>query len=239
MTTHSTAKTKILVWDAPTRVFHWLLALCFVGAYITSEGDRLMGVHLTLGYTTIGLVAFRLVWGLIGTRHARFTSFIRGPKALARYANGMVDGRDEHHVGHNPLGAVSIVMMLLSIMAIACTGWVYFNGGAHSVKELHEGAAAFMLTLVMVHVAGVMFASMKQRENLVRAMLTGHKKGQVHEGIRWSWWPVALMVLAAVLGFWWLQWQSPPANMPQENGHESQRFDNGIARKSWNGDHDD
>lgn len=209
MTHSSTQKTSILVWDAPTRVFHWLLALCFAGAYLTSESERLMGVHLTLGYTMGGLVAFRLVWGLVGTRHARFSEFVRGPKTVAKYASGLLTPKSSYPVGHNPLGAVAIVLMLLSTLAIVGTGWLYYTNGVHSVKELHEGAAAIMLALVATHVAGVAFASMMQRENLPLAMLHGHKVGQSDERIGWSWWPVAVLVLAGVLGFWWLQWQNP------------------------------
>lgn len=236
MSTLAVEKTKILVWDAPTRVFHWLLALSFAGAYATSEGRGLMGVHLTLGYTMAGLVAFRVIWGLIGTRYARFSSFVRGPAAVARYASGMLKPKAEHSVGHNPLGAVSIVLMLLCTLAIVYTGWVYFNGGVHALKSLHEGAAALMATVVGVHVAGVVLASLMQRENLVRAMFNGRKQGRPEQSIRWSWWPVAVLVLASVLGFWWLQWQAPNAlgldsNMSQQN--------TGLWSGNWRGGDDD
>jgi len=236
MRTLAVEKTKILVWDAPTRVFHWLLALSFAGAYATSEGGGLMGVHLTLGYTMVGLVAFRVIWGLIGTRYARFSSFVRGPAAVARYASSMLNPKAEHSMGHNPLGAVSIVLMLLCTLAIVFTGWVYFNGGAHALKSLHEGAAALMATVVGVHVAGVVFASLMQRENLVRAMFNGRKQGRPEQSIRWSWWPVAVLVLAGVLGFWWLQWQAPNAiglgsNMSPQNA--------GQWSGNWRGGDDD
>lgn len=235
MSTLASVKTKILVWDAPTRVFHWLLAGCFAGAYATSEGRGLMDVHLTLGYTMVGLMVFRVMWGLIGTRYARFTNFVRGPAAVARYASGMLSPKAEHPVGHNPLGAVSIVLMLLSTLVIVYTGWVYFNGGAHALKSLHEGAAALMATVVGVHVAGVVFASMMQRENLVLAMLNGHKQGRPEQSIRWSWWPVAVLVLAGVLGFWWLQWQSPAPGGVVSFGQKSPA----AFSQSWRGGDDD
>ncbi len=235
MRTTAVAKTKILVWDAPTRVFHWLLALSFAGAYATSEGRGLMGVHLTLGYTMVGLVVFRVIWGLVGTRYARFASFVRGPAAVARYASSMLSPKAEHPVGHNPLGAVSIVLMLLCTLVIVYTGWVYFNGGVHALKSLHEGAAALMATVVGVHVAGVLFASMMQRENLAHAMLNGHKQGRPEQAIRWSWWPVALLVLAGVLGFWWLQWQSPaPGGIVSWGQQNAATF-----QQSWRGGEDD
>lgn len=202
------------MWDAPTRVFHWLLALCFAGAYLTADFDRLLGVHLTLGYTSIGLVAFRLMWGLIGTRYARFANFIRRPADVARYAGQLLTLKAEHPVGHNPLGSVSIVLMLSSTLVIVLSGWMYVSGGPKLIKEFHEGAAAFMLAVVAVHVAGVVFASLMERQNLARAMLNGYKLGRAEQAIRWTWWPVAALMLAGVLGFWWLQWQNPPALGP-------------------------
>ena len=95
---------KIRIWDAPVRVFHWLMVLCFAGAWLTAESERWRLVHVTLGYSMAGLVVFRLVWGLIGTRHARFASFVRGPAAVAQHVRAMLRGRPEQHAGHNPTG---------------------------------------------------------------------------------------------------------------------------------------
>ncbi len=205
-------KTKILVWDAPVRVFHWLLVLSFAGAYLTAESERWRLVHVSLGYTMGGLVAFRILWGLMGTRYARFSSFVRGPAAVVRYVRALLNGQPEHHVGHNPAGAVAIVLLLLSSIAIVATGWAIYNDvGGNILEELHEGAGNFMLAVVAVHVAGVVLASRMHKENLVRSMLTGHKSGTPNEGIRRAWGWLAVVVLAAVLGFWWLQWQSAPS----------------------------
>lgn len=205
-------KTKILVWDAPVRVFHWLLVLSFAGAYLTAESERWRLVHVSLGYTMGGLVAFRILWGLLGTRYARFSSFVRGPAAVARYVRALLSGQPEHHVGHNPAGAVAIVLLLLSSIAVVATGWAIYNDvGGNILEELHEGAGNFMLAVVAVHVAGVVLASRMHKENLVRSMLTGYKSGVPNEGIRRAWVGLAVVVLAAVLGFWWLQWQSAPS----------------------------
>src|SRR6516162_5168079 len=83
---------RVLVWDAPVRVFHWLMVFSFAGAYLTAESERWRLVHVTLGYTMVGLVAFRIVWGLVGTRYARFSNFVRGPAAIANYVRGLVRG---------------------------------------------------------------------------------------------------------------------------------------------------
>ena len=204
--------TKILVWDAPVRVFHWLLVLSFAGAYLTAESERWRLVHVSLGYTMGGLVAFRILWGLMGTRYARFTSFVRGPAAVMRYMRALFAGRPQHHVGHNPAGAVAIVLLLLLCIVVVATGWAVYNEvGGNLLEELHEGASKFMLALVGVHLAGVAVASWLHRENMVRSMLSGNKQGTPDEGIRRAWRGLALIMLLAVLGYWWLQWQSAPA----------------------------
>jgi len=113
---------NVLVWDVPVRVFHWLMVLTFAGAYLTAESERWRLAHVTLGYTMGGLVAFRLVWGLIGSRHARFASFVKGPAAVVRYVRSMWGPRPEHHVGHNPAGALAIVLLLAMAVAVTASG---------------------------------------------------------------------------------------------------------------------
>ncbi len=204
-------KTKILVWDAPVRVFHWLMVLSFFGAYLTAESERWRLVHVTLGYTMGGLVAFRIIWGMIGTRYARFSNFIRGPAAVVRYVKSLLKGQPEHTIGHNPAGAVAIVLLMILSVLIVASGWAIFNEiGGNLLSELHEVTGNLMLLVVGVHVAGVAVSSWLHRENLVRAMVTGEKEGAPVDGIRWTWWPVAIMMGVAVLGFWWLQIQSAP-----------------------------
>jgi cytochrome b len=205
----SDAKNKVLVWDAPVRVFHWLLVLSFFGAFITAESERWRLVHVILGYTVGGLVVFRVLWGLVGTRYARFASFVRGPRAVARYIGSLLRGQTEHHLGHNPAGALAIVLLLLLSAVTVASGWANYNEiGGHWLEELHEVVGNLMLLVVGVHVAGVLVSSWLHRENLLRAMVTGKKQGAPAEGIRWNWWPLALLVLVAVLGFWWQQWDN-------------------------------
>ena len=207
-----TAPRKILVWDAPVRVFHWLMVLCFAGAYITSEGEAWKLVHITLGYTMAGLVAFRIVWGLLGTRYARFSAFIRGPKAVSRYVGSLLRGRPEHHLGHNPAGAVAIVLLLVLTLLVVASGWASYNELAGGwVGEIHEAASGFMLGVIGVHVAGVVVASWLHKENLVGSMIDGHKPGLPQNAVRSAWRTVSALMLAAVLSFWWMQWQSAPS----------------------------
>jgi cytochrome b len=202
----------VLVWDAPVRVFHWLMVFSFAGAYLTAESERWRLVHVSLGYTLAGLVAFRVVWGLVGTRHARFASFVRGPKAIAAYVRGLLKGQPEHHVGHNPAGALAIIGLLGLATAVTAAGWASDTAfGGEWVKDLHEGAANAMLALVGVHVAGVLLGSWMHRDNLVGAMVTGRKLGRPEDAVRSAWRSVAVLMLLAVMGFWVAQWQAAPA----------------------------
>lgn len=204
-------KTEIRVWDAPVRVFHWLLVLSFAGAYLTAESERWRLVHVSLGYTMAGLVAFRILWGLLGTRYARFRNFVRGPSTVLRYVRSLLRGRPEHYIGHNPAGALAIVLLLLLSAGVVASGWASYNDvGGRWLDGLHEGAANLMLALAGIHVAGVVVSSWLHRENLVRAMVTGTKEGVAGAGIQRAWRPLALLILVAVLGFWWQQWQSSP-----------------------------
>ncbi len=204
-------RTKIRVWDAPVRVFHWLLVLSFAGAYLSAESERWRLPHVTLGYTLGGLVAFRLVWGLAGTRYARFANFVRGPQAVLAYLHSLRTKLPQHHLGHNPAGAVAIVLLLLASVALVASGWAIYNDvGGEWLSELHELAANGMLLLVAVHIAGVLWASLLHHENLVRAMVTGQKYGAPADGIRRTWAALAVLLVLAVLGYWWLQWQSVP-----------------------------
>ncbi len=203
--------TKIKVWDAPMRVFHWLMVLSFAGAYLSAESERWRLLHVTLGYTLGGLVAFRLVWGLVGTRYARFANFVRGPQAVLTYLRSLRKGQPQHHLGHNPAGAVAIVLLLLASVAVVGSGWAIYNDvGGEWLSELHDIAANSMLLVVAIHVAGVLVASRLHRENLVRAMVTGQKNGAPADGIRRPWAALAVLLVLAVLGYWWLQWQSAP-----------------------------
>ena len=202
-----------LVWDVPVRVFHWLLVACFAGAWLTSESEHWRLVHVTLGYTMAGLVGFRLLWGLVGTRHARFASFVRGPRAVLAYLRSLRSPHPEHHTGHNPAGALAIVGLLGLILVTAASGFATYNDlGGEWLEELHEVAANGLMILVGVHLVGVVVGSLVHRENLVRSMFTGRKPAPHSEGIRRSWAALGAVMLAAVLGFWWMQSASAPAD---------------------------
>jgi cytochrome b len=202
-----------LVWDVPVRIFHWLMVLSFAGAWLTSDSEAWRLTHITLGYTMAALVAFRLAWGFAGTRWARFSSFVRGPRAVVAYVKGMASGKAPHHTGHNPAGAVAILLMLGLTLVVAASGWAVLNAiGGDSFEELHEAAAIAMLTVVGVHIAGVALGSWAHRENLVRAMITGRKDAPESSEFVKPRAGIGMAVVAAVLAFWWFQWHAAPSS---------------------------
>lgn len=194
---------RILVWDIPTRLFHWLLATSFAGAFLTAESERYRDIHVMLGYTMLGLIAFRLLWGFAGSRYAKFRSFLFRPAETAAYLGSLLKARPERHVGHNPAGSVAVFTLLALGLGCGVTGVILLQDtGGDMLEELHEMAAYAMLTVVGLHMAGVVLSSILHRENLVRSMITGLKSGLPGEGIRRAHaWPGVIM-LAVVVVFW-------------------------------------
>lgn len=189
---------KILVWDLPTRIGHWLLAAAFVVAWISGENDDWRAVHIAAGSLMATVVLYRLVWGLIGSRHARFASFLTGPRAALAYLRALASGRAPHSTGHNPAAGYAIVGLLGLTLVTALAGLAtHWEVGGEACEELHEGAATALLVLVAVHLAGVAAGSFAHRENLVRAMVSGRKQGPATEAIPGSR-PMAALVLVAL-----------------------------------------
>lgn len=198
-------RSRILVWDLPTRLFHWSLALSFAGAWLTAESERYSDLHVMLGYTLLGLIGFRLVWGLVGTRYARFADFAYSPAAVVGYVKSLLSRQPDHYLGHNPAGAVAIFMLLGLGMAAGVSGWLTYNEiGGEWLEEGHELFSNLMLVVVIVHIAGVVVSSFLHRENLARAMVTGYKQGEADAAIGKKRSVSAILLLAALAGFWGL-----------------------------------
>jgi cytochrome b len=194
---------RILVWDVPTRVFHWLLALSFCGAFLTEESERYRDIHVLLGYTLLGLIAFRLLWGFFGTRYAQFRSFLFKPGEIITYLLSLTKGKPAHYVGHNPVGSVAIWLLLILGISSGVTGVILFQGaGGDAVEELHELVSNGMLAIVLIHITGVVVSSLMHRENLVRSMITGFKSAKPDQGIRRSYAWLGVIMLTAVVAFW-------------------------------------
>ncbi len=224
---------KRLVWDWPTRLFHWALVLTIGGAYVTAElVDDWMQYHIWLGYTTLTLLLFRLSWGFVGTRHARFSKFVRGPSAVRRYLRALRSGTGQQSVGHNPLGALSVLAMLLALVVQVGLGFFssddFFYAGPYNgllsepisdaVTELHETNFGVVVVLVAIHVAAVLWYRVRKKQDLIGPMITGRKPADVvppDAAIDGSApWRAALVLALAALAVWVLVAAAPPPADP-------------------------
>lgn len=199
---------SVRVWDIAIRLFHWSLVTAFAVAYITSGDDDLEVIHTFAGYTIGGLLVFRLVWGLIGTKYARFSSFMFSPQTTIQYLKGMRHGKIRHYLGHNPAGAAMVFLLLISLTCTVFAGLkTYAADGkgplaANSIsvvpiaraddedehkkgkhkdniwKEIHEFLGNLTLILVGFHIAGVLVSSRLEHQNLAKAMVTGRKNAE-------------------------------------------------------------
>lgn len=199
---------KILVWDVPTRVFHWSMVLCFIGAWLSAESERWRLFHVSFGYTMVGLVAFRLIWGLAGTRYARFSEFIAGPKKVVSYVTSVLHAKPIHYVGHNPIGALAIALMLILVVGIGLTGYVTYNElDWFKSDHIHEFLSESLMLIVTIHIGGVVISSSLHKENLIKAMITGKKDGQEVQGISQKRIALGVFLLICIASFWFYQFK--------------------------------
>jgi len=213
-------KQRILVWDVPTRVFHWLLVASFTGAWLTSESDEWLSLHAFFGYLMFGLIGFRLIWGVAGGHYARFASFAYSPMKGLAHLGKVIAGQDPRYVGHNPAGSQAI-FLLLGLGLAACITGVYVQGAEEQqgmaagwaghalgnlVKGGHEAAATLMLLVVAGHVVvGVALESWLHKINLPRTMVTGMKAAAEGTPASKPYRLVGALLLAAAVAFgiWW------------------------------------
>lgn len=220
-------KQKILLWDLPTRLFHWLLVLAVIGLVVSGQiGGNLIEWHGKIGLAVAGLIAFRLVWGVLGSTYARFGQFFPTPGKIAAYLKGQWQGH-----GHNPLGALSVFGLLAVLTAQLLTGLVAnddiaFVGPLYELvsRDLsnlatgwHKIGANVLITLIVLHVAAILFYTHVKKDNLVKPMLRGWKEVDTGESARGGG-MVALIIalliaLAAVYAAsgLWLPEPPPPA----------------------------
>jgi cytochrome b len=187
-------RSEIRVWDPLIRVFHWTLVAAFSAAYLT-EGEWLQ-VHTIAGYIVFGLLLLRILWGLIGTRHARFSDFIYRPMRVLEYLRDTIMLRAKRYLGHNPAGGAMVLLLIVSLLITTLTGMVvygveeqlgplaaYVGGvgkfGGEVFEEVHEYFAHLSVILVLIHVIGVLVESLLHGENLIRSMLTGRKPAKI------------------------------------------------------------
>ncbi len=181
----------VKVWDLPVRLVHWSLVLLVIVLYVTAKVmDSAIDQHAVAGYTVLALVLFRIVWGFCGGTHARFGDFLRGPAATLRYARTLLRRDHDHPLGHNPLGGWMVVVLLAALATQAMLGLfsnddILFDGPLRHLvtKEtsdwmtaLHAQFVPFLLGLIALHIAAVVFHTLYKGEKLAPAMITGHKR---------------------------------------------------------------
>ncbi|MCU7553800.1 cytochrome b/b6 domain-containing protein [Alteromonas sp. ASW11-19] len=222
---------KQLVWDLPTRLFHWLLVAALSAQYVTAEWlDDAMQWHFWIGYFVIGLIVFRIVWGLVGPAHARFSNFITGPVAVWRYLKTLPDASAPAHVGHNPLGGWFVIIMLACVALQAVSGLfmtddVFLDGPYRHLSSeptlqlmntLHHTVIDILLGVIALHIAAIAFYALYKRQSLTPAMVHGKKTtrtGGISSSRLWRALLIAIVVGVTVYAaIFWL----PPA--PVDDG---------------------
>jgi len=189
--------SEVVVWDPLVRVFHWSLVASFTVAYLSGEGEML-DLHAWSGYIIGGLILFRLLWGMVGPRHARFADFVFTPATVLAYGRDLLRGQAQRYLGHNPLGGAMVIALLLMLTLATVTGIALYgateaagplagimrgtsHGFGEALEEVHEFCSNLTLLLVALHIGGVLISSLLHRENLVRAMVTGRKRARLPE----------------------------------------------------------
>jgi len=199
-----------LIWDLPTRVFHWLLVVCVLGAWLTAESERSRMQHLALGYSSGVLVAWRVIWGFVGGRYARFSDFVSSPAAAWTYLRAYLPAvrpggqTQAHYLGHNPAGGWAVMGLLAAVALAVGTGWVgYQDGSAELWCVLHGLVGMGIILLVGLHVLAVFATGFMHGENLVRAMWTGRKPALPEQGGASSHGVIGLALCFATMWFGW------------------------------------
>ena len=189
---------RVAVWDLPLRLFHWLLVLLVVVSWVSvSIGGNAMQIHVLSGYAVLTLVLFRILWGFVGGRHARFASFVRGPATAIAYLRALRRGEPtQPQLGHNPAGGWSVILMLWVLLVQAGTG-LFSNDDiategplaklvskalSDRISGIHQLNVKLLYVLIALHLAAVAFYFFRKRENLVKPMFTGFKEGVAHPG---------------------------------------------------------
>ena len=165
------------VWDPVVRLFHWGLVASFVIAWFTAR--TMADLHYDAGYVAAGLILVRLAWGLGGTRYARFRQFVRSPRTVFGYLNDIAHGRERRYVGHNPAGGAMVLTLMACMILAAFSGWMMTTDtffGVEWVESTHSFVVHAMVLLILIHIGGVVLASLRHNENLIRSMLTGKKR---------------------------------------------------------------
>ena len=168
------------VYDLPTRIFHWLFSLLFVGAFFIAktvdDENSLFSVHMMMGLLMAFIVILRLYWGIFGTKYSRFYSFALHPSDLFSYFKGLIDGSKRTWNGHNPASSWAAITMFILTLGLAATGYLMTTGHKEAFENIHEVLANAFLTMVLLHISGVLFHMIRHKDGIAMSMIDGHKK---------------------------------------------------------------
>ena len=236
------------VVDAPTRLFHGLFALCFVGAYLTADGDHWQRLHVTLGYTLAGLLGFRVLYGLLGPRHARLRLMWRKLVGASAWLRSLPQARSLADIplqpGQNLLMALAVVALLLIVLPLTLSGYGTYNGwgdflGGDWLEEVHEFFGEAMLAVVLAHVALIAAFSLLRRKNHAAPMVTGRVEGAGPDLVKRNHVWLAALLLIAVLAYWSWEWQQSPRGLVPELAWSGAALEDVRSRNHDHGhDHD-
>jgi cytochrome b len=231
------------VVDAPTRMFHWLFALCFLGAYLTADGERWRLLHVTLGYTLAGLLGFRVVYGLVGPRHARLSLLWRKLGSAPAWLRSLAQARSLSGInwrqGQNLLMALAVVALLVLVLPLTLSGYATYNDwgellGGDWLEALHEFFGEAFLLVVLAHLGLIAALSLLRRKNQALSMLTGRVDGTGPDLVKKNHAWLAALLLTAVLAYWTWEWQQAPHGLIP-----STAWVGGGAEHDRHGDDDD
>jgi cytochrome b len=172
-------KSIDFVWDLPTRIFHWSLVLAFLGVQITAEWSD--SIHELFGYMVLTLVGFRIIWGVFGPPTARFNHLVPTLRSIKEHVGNLINQNIQHAIGHNPLGALMVIILLSTLSIAGITGYLSQTNafwGYEWVNDIHEASGELSLVLVGIHVSGVAVMSILEGQNLISRMWIKHQSRQ-------------------------------------------------------------
>lgn len=196
--------TRVLIWDLPVRLFHWMLTLLILGALAISllvdDSSPWYPYHSVLALIAAPLIVLRVMWGFVGTRHARFWSFLFSPKAVVKYFVDALRWRETRHAGHNPGAAYFVILLMVLPLLLVLSGY-QLGQGNKQVKEFHEILAYVLLGVIGVHILGVILHTLRHKELIAVSMIDGKKQAEPAQAIASSRPIVGLVFLLIALGW--------------------------------------
>jgi cytochrome b len=197
-------RKRMMVWDSPIFFTHWLLAFCFLGAILTQDSEKFRLVHVTMGYTMLGIVGFRVIWGFIGSKYARFTTIKPRFLRVRENIQAIFRGDKEFSIGLNALGFIAAYLLMGLVLLVSASGYLVFNEiGPELISEVHELVGNLLIAVVVVHVGSIVLNAMYQRLQKTNAEVAKSVGVLVQRARPYKW--VTIIILSVVVYFWSIQ----------------------------------